>query len=101
MSRAEPALTPEAQADVLSAAAYYESERYGLGIDFLNEVEHAAALIAATPLAFTLVEDRVRRVLLRRFPYGVFYEVGDARDLIIAVVDLRQAPEEILRTLMR
>ncbi len=101
MKRPEPILTPEAEADVLTAATYYESERPGLGFDFLHEVERAVGLIANTPLAFTLVEHRVRRALLRRFPYGLFYEVGDDRDVIVAVVDLRQDPEEILRMLKR
>ncbi|MBI3203432.1 MAG: type II toxin-antitoxin system RelE/ParE family toxin [Myxococcales bacterium] len=101
MKRREPILTPEAQADVLSAATYYESERAGLGFDFLEEFERAVALIANSPLAFTLVEHRVRRALLRRFPYGLFYEVGDDQDVIVAVVDLRQDPEEILRMLKR
>ncbi len=73
----ERRITPEAQADILEAARFYESEREGLGVDFLDEFERACIQVRENPLLFTLVDDPVRRVLLRRFPYGVFYEPGE------------------------
>ncbi|MBK7583338.1 MAG: type II toxin-antitoxin system RelE/ParE family toxin [Myxococcales bacterium] len=93
--RPEPRITPDAEADTLAAARYYEAERANLGLGFLDEFDHALSLIRATPLLFTLVDDPVRRVLLRRFPYGVFYVSGEERDTILAVVDLRQDPETV------
>lgn len=36
--RPEPALTPDAHADVLQAAEYYNTRSAGLGFDFLNEL---------------------------------------------------------------
>ena len=94
--RPEPRLSPDAQADVLAGARYYESERPGLGIAFLDEIEHAISQIRETPLLFTVVDGPVRRVLLRRFPFGLFYEPGE-RDTVLAVVDLRQDPETVRR----
>ena len=94
--RPEPRFSPDAQADVLSGARYYESERPGLGIAFLDEVEHAVSLIRDAPFLFTLVDDPVRRVLLRRLSFGLFYEPGE-RDAVLAVVDLRQDPETVRR----
>jgi hypothetical protein len=44
--RPEPRLTPDAQADVLAAARFYESERAGLGFEFLDEVSHTLSLIS-------------------------------------------------------
>lgn len=93
--RPEPFVTPDAEADVLAAARYYQSERANLGFEFLDEFERVLSLIRATPLLFTLVDDPVRRVLLNRFPYAVFYEPGEQRDTVLAVVDLRQDPETI------
>jgi hypothetical protein len=37
--RPEPALTPDAHADILPAADYYNTQRPGLGFDFLGEFE--------------------------------------------------------------
>ena len=99
--RSEPAITPDAQADILAAARFYEAERAGLGFLFLDEIDHVSSLIQATPLLFTLVDDPIRRVLLRRFPYGVFYEPGEQQDTIVAVVDLRQDPDAVERAYKR
>jgi plasmid stabilization system protein ParE len=99
--RREPRITPDAQADILAAARFYETEREGLGLEFLDEFDRTCALIQENPMAFTLVGDPVRRVLLRRFPYGVFYEPGDDCDTVLAVVDLRRDPETIRRAYHR
>ncbi len=98
--RPEPRFSPDAQADVLAAARYYESEQPGLGIEFLDEVEHAVSQIREAPLLSTLVDDPVRRVLLRRFPFGLFFESGE-RDTVLAVVDLRQDPETVRQAYSR
>ena len=99
--RPEPYITPDAEADVLAAARYYESERENLGLTFLEEFDHILSLIRATPLSFTLVDHPVRRALLHRFPYGVFYVSAEEQDTILAVVDLRQDPETVRRAYKR
>lgn len=101
MTRLEPRLTPDATADVLAAARHYESLREGFGAKFLDELENALSLIQATPLLFTVVDEPIRRFLLRRFPDGVFYEPGESQDTVLAVMDLRQDPEAIRRAYSR
>jgi hypothetical protein len=101
--RPEPVLSPEAHADVLHAAAFHEAQRSGFGYEFLPEFERATALIREAPLLSTLVELPVRRVLMRRFPYGVFFLPGSdvVADVVLAVVDLHQDPEVIRRAYLR
>jgi hypothetical protein len=101
--RPEPALTPDAHADVLHAAEHYEAQRENLGLDFLDEFERTTSTIREAPLLSTLVDPPVRRALLRRFPYGVFFVAGsgDTPDVILAVVDLRQDPDVIRRAYQR
>lgn len=48
--RPEPALTRDAHADILQAADYYNTQRPGLGFDFLNEFEDTISLIREAPL---------------------------------------------------
>ncbi len=101
--RPEPVVTPDAHADVLQAAEHYNAQRPNLGLDFLDEFEHATSLIRETPLLATLIDPPIRRALLKRFPYGVFYTPGtlDEPDVIVAVVDLRQEPDVIRRAYER
>jgi hypothetical protein len=42
---------------------------------------------------------RYRRMLIRDFPYGIFYEVQTQRVIVCAILDLRQDPETIRRKL--
>ncbi|MDX2050746.1 MAG: type II toxin-antitoxin system RelE/ParE family toxin [Polyangiaceae bacterium] len=101
--RPEPVFTPGAHDDVFAAAAYYAAHDPRLGLAFLDEVERAASLIYEAPLLSTMVEPPVRRQLLRRFPYGVFFTAGSATDpdVILAVVDLRQDPDVVRRAYLR
>jgi hypothetical protein len=59
--------------EVDAAFSWYEAQRPGLGTEFLRTVEAALAGIARHPAMYAAVRGRVRRALLRRFPYGVFY----------------------------
>ena len=95
--RPEPALTLDAHADVLQAADYYNTQSPGLGFDFLDEFEDTISLIREAPLLFTVVDAPIRRALVRRFPYGVFCvpSSDDTPDVVVAVVDLHQAPEVV------
>ena len=73
----------EAAQEAAEAAAWYEKERPGLGVDFERAVYAALDLIEEeiVPLAALsgVVGTRgVRRLLLRRFPYAVIVrEYGD------------------------
>ena len=42
--------------------------------------------------AYQLVDRKMRRALLRRFPYAVFFEVGEAEILVYAVFHCARDP---------
>ena len=82
----------EAQAEMIEAACYYETRSAGLGTLFLAEVDDAVVGIEATPEAFQLVGDEVRRKLLGRFPYGLLYAIEPDRLRIVAVAHHKRRP---------
>jgi len=63
----------EASQDIRSAFAWYEQKIQGLGLEFLRSVDACMAGIARNPLAFPKAHREIRRSLLRKFPYSVFY----------------------------
>jgi len=83
---------PEAEAEMLASARWYEERCAGLGAQFLDEVEAAASRIAVTPEAWAIVKGDIRRHLLRRFPFGVLYRPQQDRIQILAVMHLRREP---------
>lgn len=68
-------LTPEAEDDLDDTYAWYEAQRVGLGDAFLRALDATIAAVQQQPEAHHLVDETIRRALLRRFPYAVFFEV--------------------------
>lgn len=86
-------LLPRAEVDVFDAAVWYESEREGLGRAFESDFDRVASRIQAAPLQFPEIEPDVRRAMFGRFPYGIFFVVGDEAVTVFAVLHLHRDPE--------
>ena len=86
-------IRPEAEADLEEACRWYERQREGLGADFLLCFEDALEKMCRNPEVYPLVYKRLRRGLIRRFPYGVFYVVEGNRIVIVGVFHARRDPK--------
>ena len=82
----------EAERDVAEAARWYEAQRVGLGREFLDEVAACLRAVARQPGMFPEVHRGVRRALIRRFPFGVYYRAGTRRIDVIAVMHASRRP---------
>jgi plasmid stabilization system protein ParE len=82
----EVRLRPEAEQDLLETALWYEANEPGLGSRFLDQVQATLSDIANQPAAYTVVHASVRRALVKRFPFGVFYTIEDDGAVVIAVL---------------
>ncbi|MGH8503707.1 MAG: type II toxin-antitoxin system RelE/ParE family toxin [Gammaproteobacteria bacterium] len=67
-------IRPEAELDLAAAQIWYEAEREGLGLEFRAAVSHSIELIRSHALMFPTVLRTIRRALLIRFPYALFFE---------------------------
>ena len=85
-------ISTEAAFEMDAAFLWYEAQRSGLGHEFLQSVDAAVSAIGKDPAIFRSVRPGVRRAVLRRFPYGVFFAIGDDRVIVLAVVHHRWSP---------
>jgi plasmid stabilization system protein ParE len=83
---------PLAEADVQAAFDWYEEQAVGLGHEFLRAVDACYATIERTPELYPVVYKRLRRALMRRFPYAVYYVLTAESILIAACTHGRQHP---------
>ena len=63
----------EAEADVIEALAWYRERGLELGEEFLRALDSCIATIQRLPESHPVVYRDIRRALMNRFPYGVFY----------------------------
>jgi toxin ParE1/3/4 len=78
----------EAEEDILGAVLWYEEREAGLGLEVTAEIRASIARAVDNPLAYLRLRKKpeVRRVLVRRFPYRVFYIVRYDAVVVFAVL---------------
>jgi plasmid stabilization system protein ParE len=93
-------IRPDAERDLGAAASWYDMERVGLGADFLIAVRQALMLIGEHPHMFPIVLRRIRRILLSRFPYGLFYVPEENCVVVLACIHAMRDPK-LVRSIVR
>lgn len=84
---------PDAADEYLEACHYYAEIDGKLGVAFTRCVESAIDDIVDRPTAWLEVDEDVRRHLLRRFPYGIYYTIEPDYILVGAVMHMKRHPE--------
>jgi len=82
-----------ALAEFIAAGKYYNRRVPGLGDKFVDEVEQGIKIILDGPFVWRVMREDVRRYLIKRFPYGIYYSVDGDTVVIWAVMDLRRKPD--------
>jgi plasmid stabilization system protein ParE len=82
----------EAEAEFIEAAAFYESRLVGLGTAFSAEVKTSVGFILAHPEAGSPLGRKLRKHVVRRFPYSLIYRHGEQSIYIVAVAHHRRRP---------
>jgi plasmid stabilization system protein ParE len=88
---------PEAEVDAFEAAVWYERERPGLGVEYLEAIGAAFQRIEEAPRQFPAVFHDIRRAILHRFPFGVFFTLDDDVVTVVAVTHLHRHPSAWVR----
>jgi plasmid stabilization system protein ParE len=89
-------IRPNAEADLQAAWAWYESQRPGLGDEWLIEIRAAIHQLKNDPERRPLYYRDFRRLLTRRFPYKLFYRIENGRVIVFRIL---HAKREHLRQL--
>ncbi|MFC5049042.1 type II toxin-antitoxin system RelE/ParE family toxin [Rubritalea spongiae] len=90
-------LIESAAVELAEAVAFYEDYTSRLGTTFLDEFDRAIDLILEMPQAWSPVDLEIRRFLLRRFPYSIFYSVEDDEIVILSVFHQHRKPRSWLK----
>jgi plasmid stabilization system protein ParE len=80
----------EAEAEIVEAFNWYESKRVGLGREFVEEIDAAFVRTTETPDAFPVVYRGLRRLVLRRFPYVIYFRLEEDVVQVVGVLHGRR-----------
>jgi plasmid stabilization system protein ParE len=85
---------PEAVEDLLETQRWYGRLEPALARDFAEAVAAAVERIRRDPRSFPMIHGQIRRLVLRRFPYAVYFREQSAEILVIALHG-RQDPRRL------
>jgi plasmid stabilization system protein ParE len=88
-----------AQLELDESVAWYENKRVGLGAEFRNEIEKRLQRIAIHPQQFRQIRGQVRRAVLQRFPFSIYFLPEVYRIIVLAIFHARRAPRNLERRL--
>jgi hypothetical protein len=86
------ALRTLARNDLVDAALWYEDQREGLSETFFSRIEEALREIAQRPQGFPEVKKKVRRALVKQFPYAVYFTLQSDQSLCTQSCIRRASP---------
>lgn len=90
-------VNPAAAQDAEEAARWDEKQRKGLGKEFIDAVDEGIQFILNDPNKYSVLRKNFRRVILRRFPFGIFFSIDNDVIVIIAIWHFKRKPLSFLR----
>lgn len=78
--------------DIKTAYDWYESQRVGLGEDFLLTLEESYVKITRTPKIYQDIYKTVRRKLVSMFPYGIYFVIRNDSIIVLAILHTKREP---------
>ena len=89
--------TSQAANELEAAAIWYEEQAHGLGFEFIRirAVDVAIATIKRSPMLYQIVLDDIRRCIIKKFPFGVFFSIEENCILIVSVFHSSRNPNKL------
>lgn len=81
-----------AERDIADAQKWYEDQQRGLAAEFHDEFNATIDRLTETPLIYPTIYCNVRRAVLHRFPYLVWYRVQSTLVTVIACTHAKADP---------
>jgi plasmid stabilization system protein ParE len=79
--------------DLAAGYDWYETQRLGLGEEFISAVQSAVRNVESYSEIFAAVHGNVRRVIVPRFPFAIFYVVEPKRVVALRLLHTARDPK--------
>lgn len=87
-------ISEAAELDIRDAFLWYEDQKDNLGLTFEKHISRTIQNIQKNPLMIQIRYNKTRVAFLKKFPYGVHFNVSENEIIIIAVFHTNQNPKK-------
>ncbi len=84
---------PEVREELDEAYHWYEKQKLGLGDEFLDCVNNTLTKVNLMPESYAIVYRDIRRALIKKFPYAIYYRIISSRVIVTAIFNSRRSPK--------
>ncbi len=90
-------VTQQAEDELDEVMGWYEEEKLGLGIAFLNHFFNRVAYLKDNPYLYQEVYKTYRRLLMKKYPYAIYYEIEEQKQaiMVLAIWHTSKNPERL------
>ncbi|MCS3867118.1 plasmid stabilization system protein ParE [Chryseobacterium ginsenosidimutans] len=86
-------LKSNAHKDLADGIEYYQSQKKGLGLQFLKCVQKFFDRISKNPFHYSLKSNQFREAYIQKFPYVIIYQIIESEIIIFSVFNTHQNPQ--------
>lgn len=84
---------PEAELELREAFLWYENQNKGLGLEFIRSIDASLSSLTRSPLMYAEIYKNVRRTLIRKFPFELFYLIELNKIIVISFFHAKRDPK--------
>ena len=85
-------ISEQAHFEIEDSKEYYNLQQDSLGDTFKNDLKESILNIQNFPNLYPNITEKIKRCVLHRFPYGIFYTVKTDCILILSVAHQHRKP---------
>ena len=86
-------ISKKAQNEIELSEEYYNLQKENLGKEFKNDVKHLTLNILDFPNLYPTIKNDIKRCLLHKFPYSIFYAIRNNTIIILSVAHQNKKPK--------
>ncbi len=83
--------------EIEDSKEYYNLQQEKLGDRFKKEIQKSIDIILTSPELYPEIETDLRRCLMHKFPYAIFYTIDDETIVILSIAHQRRKPYRWIR----
>lgn len=82
-----------AEIEIIDAFIWYEEQQEDLGFEFLQLLDETFRFVKRNPGSYQIIYQNIRRALLRKFPYALFYIIENHQIIILGCFHQKRRPD--------